>query len=202
MRALAHLRVGEHLGEVVDRRRTAPWRPRARRASRRAGRSFRRAASSGTRTARWRTRPALRAKRASAASSAQPGDGAEAGELGVVADGEDHVAVGDLEDLVRDDALVRVAGALRRDAARQVAGAEVGEHRDLGVEQRHVDRLALAGAVAVAQRGEDRGHGVHAGEEIGDRDADLLRAAAGRVVGDLARDGPVTLIRPPMPWTA
>ena len=67
----------------------------------------------------------------------------------------------------------------------QVAGAEVGEHRHLGVEQRHVDRLALAGAVAVAQRGEDRGHRVHAGEEIGDGDADLLRPAARGVVGDL-----------------
>ena len=113
------------------------------------------------------------------------GDGAEACELGVVADGEDHVPVGDLEDLVGNDALMGVAGAPRRDAARQVAGAEVGEHRHLRVEQRHVDRLALAGAIAMAQRGEDRGHGVHAGEEIGDRDADLLRPAAGSVVGDL-----------------
>ena len=98
--------------------------------------------------------------------------------------------------------LVRVAGALRRDAGRQVAGAEVGEHRDLGVEQRHVDRLAFAGAVAVAQRRQDRGGRVHAGEQVGDRDADLLRAAAGASSAISVRDGPVTLIRPPMPWTA
>ena len=47
------------------------------------------------------------------------GDVAEPRELGVVADGQDHVPVGHLEDLVRDDVLVRVAGALR--ARRRVA---------------------------------------------------------------------------------
>jgi hypothetical protein len=41
------------------------------------------------------------------------------------------------------------------------------------------------GGVAMAQRRQDRGHGVHAGEQVGDGDADLLRPAAGRVVGDL-----------------
>ena len=39
-----------------------------------------------------------------------------------------------------------------------------------------------AGGVAVAQRREDRDRGVHAGEQVGHRDADLLRAAAGQVV--------------------
>ena len=96
--------------------------------------------------ARWRTRPALRAKRGSRGQLGAAGDGAEARELAVVADRQDQVAVGDLEHLVRHDVLVRIAGALRRDAGGQVVGAEVGEHRDLGVEQRHVDRLALAGA--------------------------------------------------------
>ena len=76
-----------------------------------------------------------------------------------------------------------------RHAGDEVVGAQVGEHRDLRVEQRHVDGLALAGGVAVAQRGEDGDRGVHAGEQVGHGDADLLRPAAGRVVGDLARPG-------------
>ena len=41
------------------------------------------------------------------------GDFAELGELAVVADGQDQVSVGGLEDLVGHDVLVRVAGTLR-----------------------------------------------------------------------------------------
>ena len=82
-------------------------------------------------------------------------------------------------------------------AADQVVGAQVGQHRDLGVEQRHVDLLALAGALGMAQRGQDADGGVHAGEQVGHGDADLLRAAAGR-----SSRSPVTLISPPMPWMA
>ena len=142
------------------------------------GLSFSRAASSGHEDGAIADAPGVAGEARVGGELAAAGDGAEARELGIVADRQDEVAVGDLEHLVRDDVLVRVAGALRRDAGGEIAGAEIGEHRHLGVEQRHVDRLALAGGVAVAQGGEDRGHGVHAGEEIGDRDADLLRAAA------------------------
>ena len=64
----------------------------------------------------------------------------------------------------------------------QVVGAQVGEHRHLGVEQGHVDMLAFAGALGVAQGGLDGDRGVEPGEEIGHGDADLLRATAGQVV--------------------
>src|SRR5574337_943976 len=50
------------------------------------------------------------------------------------------------------------------------------------VEQRHVDHLALAAGVAVAQRREDGHRRVHAGEQVRHRDADLLRPAAGQIV--------------------
>ena len=49
-----------------------------------------------------------------------------------------------------------------RVATAQVVAAEVGQHRELRVQQRHVDDLALPGGVAVAQRGQDGDSGVHA----------------------------------------
>ena len=107
---------------------------------------------------------------------------AEAFELPVVAHRQDQVAVGDLEHLVGDDVLVRVAHAARRLVRDEVVGSQVGQHGDLRVEQCHVDDLALAGGVAVAQRREDGDRGIHAGEEVGDGDAHLLWAAAGQVV--------------------
>ena len=84
----------------------------------------------------------------------------------------------DLEHLVGHDVLVRIAGAPGHLAADQVVGAQVGQHRHLRVEQRHVDVLAFAGALGVAQRGQDGHGGVHAGEQVGHRHAHLLRAAA------------------------
>ena len=53
---------------------------------------------------------------------------------------------------------------------------------DLRVEQRHVDVLPFAGARAMEQRGEDRDGRVHAGRDVGDRDADPLRSAARQLV--------------------
>ena len=53
----------------------------------------------------------------------------------------------------------------------------VGEHGDLGIEQRHVDQLALSGRLGVAQCRLDGDHRIETGEEVGDRDADLLRLA-------------------------
>ena len=71
---------------------------------------------------------------------------------------------------------------------RDLAGDEVVEvlvaqHGDLGVEQGHVDILAFAGRLGMAQgrlNGDDR---VKAGEDVGHRDADLLGLAAG-LAGD------------------
>ena len=51
------------------------------------------------------------------------------------------------------------------------------QHR---VEQRHVDVLALAGAVAVAQRGERRERGVQAREVVAEEGRRLHRLAVGR----------------------
>ena len=97
--------------------------------------------------------------------------------------------VGDLKNLVRHDVLVRVAHALRCHAGGQEVGTQVGEHGHLGVEQGHVDDLAFAGEVAVAQCCQDRGAGVHAGEQVGDRHAHFLRTAAALVVTDLGARG-------------
>ena len=69
--------------------------------------------------------------------------------------------------------------AAGRHARGQVIEALVGEPGHLGVEQRQVDELALAGSLAVMQGGQDGAAGVHAGHEIGDCDADLHGLAAG-----------------------
>ena len=90
--------------------------------------------------------------------------------------------IGGFEDLVGHDVLVCIAGALRRHAGDEVVGAQVGQHRQLRIEQGHVDVLAPAAGVAVAQCGLDRDRGVEAGEQVGDGHADLLRSAAGAVV--------------------
>ena len=111
------------------------------------------------------------------------GHGAEAGELAVVAHGQDHVAVGSGKGLVGHDAGVRVAHAAWHHAAHQVVGGLVGESGYLDVEQGGVDMLAQAGAVAFLQRGQDADGGVQAGEDVGQRHAHLLRAGAGFVIG-------------------
>ena len=59
----------------------------------------------------------------------------------------------------------------------------VGEHRQLGVEQRHIDRRALARCLAPVKRGEDRVRGVEPGEQVGDRDPDTHRPATGLAIG-------------------
>jgi hypothetical protein len=55
--------------------------------------------------------------------------------------------------------------------------------------------LALARLRAVGERRAHRDARVHAGHDVGDRDADALRSAAGQVVA-LAGDAH----EPPMPW--
>ena len=77
-------------------------------------------------------------------------------------------------------ALPICTGAHARD---QVVEVLVAEHGDLRVEQRHVDELALAGLLGVAQRRLDGDDRIEAGEDVGDGDARLLRLAAG-LAGD------------------
>ena len=80
-----------------------------------------------------------------------------------------------------------VAGALRRLAAGQVAGALVGQHGHAYVQQRQVDVLALAaaaaGVVARMQGGQDGAAGVHAGEKVDHGHPHTQGAAAGLVIG-------------------
>jgi hypothetical protein len=55
----------------------------------------------------------------------------------------------------------------------------VGEHADGGIDQRGVDVAALAGALALLQRGENADDRVDAGEQVGHRHARARRLAVG-----------------------
>ena len=81
---------------------------------------------------------------------------AELRELGVVADREDHVAVGAGEHLVGNDVLVRVAGASGRRAGDEVVHVHHRHHRDRRIEEARVDPLPLPGALAMRERRLDR----------------------------------------------
>ena len=87
------------------------------------------------------------------------------------------MAVGGRQHLVGRDVGVGVAHPDRRVAGNQKIQVLVGEHRDLRIEQRHVDVLALAGRLGVAQRRLDGDDRIEPGEEVGDGDADFLRLA-------------------------
>ena len=110
--------------------------------------------------------------------------------LAVVAGGDDDVAVGDREHLIGHDVGMRVADALGHLAGGEIVQALVGQHADGGIDQRGVDVAALAGALALRQRGEDADHRIDAGEDVGHRHA-------GRVGSPSAV--PVRLMKPPMP---
>ncbi len=110
------------------------------------------------------------------------GDRAELRELAVVADGENEVAVGAREHLIRDDVLVRVSGAARRRAGHQVVHCHHRHHRHGGIEKSEVDVLARARALTMLERRQDSHRRIHAGHQVGDRHARLLRAAARQVV--------------------
>ena len=59
------------------------------------------------------------------------------------------------------------------------AGRLVGQNRHAHIQQRHVDVLAFAGAVAHFHRREDGAGGIDTGKHIGNGHARALRAAAG-----------------------
>src|SRR3546814_10989643 len=69
---------------------------------------------------------------------------AELAKLAIVTDRDHQFAGGRGESLIGNDIGVAIAHALWRLAARQIIGGLVGEHRDLAVEQRHVDMRAHA----------------------------------------------------------
>ena len=96
---------------------------------------------------------------------------AQLAELAVVGRGDDQVAVGGRQRLVREDARVRVAHPVGHHAARDVRGAVVDQPGQRRRQQADLDVLALAGGVAVAQGGQDADDRVLAGHDVEDRDA-------------------------------
>ena len=108
---------------------------------------------------------------------------AKAGKLAVVANRQQHGAVSGGKVLIGRQAGVAVAHALRHGAGVQKAGRLVGQDGHAHIQQRHVDVLALAGAVPHLDGGQNGAAGVHAGEQVGQRHAHPQRAAAGRLVG-------------------
>src|SRR5262249_2461243 len=105
---------------------------------------------------------------------------AQLGELRVVADSNDHVAVSHGKNLIRHDVRVSVADALRRHTGGEIVERLIGEHPDLRVEQRRVDEAAAFGLLALGKPGEDADDGIDPGKNVGDRHAGAGRLAIGR----------------------
>ena len=103
----------------------------------------------------------------------------ELGKLAVVAHGEHDKAVLHAHGLIRRDGRVCAALARRNLAAEQIGGRLVGEHGRLHVKQREVDVLALPRDMAVIDRSQNGGGGVHRGHQVNDGDADFLRGLLG-----------------------
>ena len=78
---------------------------------------------------------------------------------------------------------MRVAHPCRRRAGDRVGGTLVDERGEQRRQQVDLDALAAAAAVAMAERSEDADRREEAGEDVDERDTDLLRLAAG-VAGD------------------
>ena len=115
------------------------------------------------------------------------GDGAKARELPIVADRQNHVAIGRREVLIRHDVRMRIAHALRHFAAAQVIGRLVAQRRHLHVEQGQVDMLAQARALAFCQRRLHGDGGVQARHDVRLRHAHFLWPGARLAIGH-ARD--------------
>src|SRR3546814_4646907 len=74
----------------------------------------------------------------------------------VIADRDHQLAIGGRKDLIGHDIDMRIAHAFRHCAAREIIGRLIGEHRDLRIEQSHVDMRARPRDVTTSQRGADR----------------------------------------------
>ncbi len=110
------------------------------------------------------------------------GDRAEAGELSVIAGSDDHVTVKGGENLVGNDVLVGIAGALGHLAGNQIVHVQHGQHRHLRIQQRDIDMLTFAGGALMGDGRQNSDRRIHAGHQIGDGDANFLGAAAGEAV--------------------
>src|SRR5262249_51835034 len=93
-------------------------------------------------------------------------------------------AVARMDEVSGAAAVAAIAQTLRLDAVDEIVLHDVADHRHGTVEQRHVDVLALARAVAMVQRGEDRDGAVVAGHEIDQAGTGFHRARAGLAFGD------------------
>jgi hypothetical protein len=102
------------------------------------------------------------------------------GELAVVTGRDDDMAVGDREHLVGHHHGVRIAEPLRNFSGHEEAERLVGEHAHLDVQQRDVDVAAASGLFALGERRENADHRIDAAEDIGERDADPHRLAIRR----------------------
>ena len=101
----------------------------------------------------------------------QAQDRAELRELAVVAGGDDQVAVGAGQRLVREQAGVAVAHPEGHRAAGDVRAGVVDQAGQRGGEQVDLDVLAAAGLVPLVQRGQHADGGVQPGHHVEHRDA-------------------------------
>ena len=104
---------------------------------------------------------------------------AELAELAVVAGGDDQLAVGARQRLVREQAGVAVAHPERHDPAGHERAGLVHQARQGGGQQVDLDVLARPGLVPVVQRGEDADRGVQPGHDVEERDAGPVGLAVG-----------------------
>ncbi len=76
-----------------------------------------------------------------------------------------------------------IASAPRRCAGAEIVQRLIGHGRHCAIHQRHVDMLALAGAVPLMQRRKDAADRIEPGEQVGDRHTRALWLAVG-IAGD------------------
>ena len=111
----------------------------------------------------------------------------ELAKLTVVPAGHNHPAICNLKDLVGNHVRVGIAPAHRGLARCQIVAGHVGQHGHLNIEQGNIQMLALARAVFVCQRRQNRDGGMRTSEQVGNSDPRFLRPATGQTVA-LARD--------------
>ena len=158
-------------------------------------RMLRRRSSSSCRRARFAdARSVARVVLRSPRAQERPSTRASARELLVGADREHHSPRLAAHELVRRDARVLVAHALRHPPASVNAEPWLTSAASRQVQQVHLHALALAGALAMAQRRQHTHRSEQPADHVHERHADLLRLAVALA--------PVMLISPPRACTS